>query len=143
VLAAYIAWRALRLGHEGQRPAALPWPFAGILGLITGVLSGLFTIGGAIFSVPVLTTYFGLTQIGAQATSLAFVTPGAFVSLAVYGAAGDIDWAIGLPLAVGGVVAVPFGVRLARGLPDRTLRLLFVAFVLVCSLALYIHATRG
>jgi uncharacterized membrane protein YfcA len=140
VLAAYIAYRALRLEHT-QRRAPLGLGSAAVLGAVTGVLSGLFTIGGAIFSVPVFTTFFGMTQLAAQATSLAFVTPGAFISLAVYGMAGDIDWAIGLPLAVGGVLAVPYGVRVARQLPDRNLRLLFVAFVVVCSTALFIHAS--
>jgi uncharacterized membrane protein YfcA len=142
VIAGYIAYRALRL-DRGERRASLGLPFAALLGAVTGVLSGLFTIGGAIFSVPLFTTFFGMTQVAAQATSLAFVTPGAFISLAVYGMAADIDWAIGVPMAVGGVLAVPYGVRVARALPDKKLRLLFVGFVLVCATALFIHAETG
>lgn len=137
-LAGYLVWSTARLGTTRPR-APLPWPLAGILGAFTGLISGLFSIGGAIFSVPVLTTLFGLTQLAAQATALAFATPGTLLSLAVYGAAADIRWEIGIPLAIGGVSTVSFGVALARRLPDRSLRYLFAGFLLLCSAVLFLR----
>lgn len=139
VLAAYMWWRAATLGSRPVRePAA--WPWAAVVGLGSGVISGFFTIGGAIFAVPILSAIFGLSQVAAQATSLAFGTPGILLSLWVFTTAGDVDWAIGIPLAVGGVLAVPYGVTVASRLPDRVLRFAFVAFLLTCAIGLFLRA---
>ena len=43
---------------------------AGSLGVLAGVLAGLFGVGGGILFVPTLTLVLGLTQIHAEATSL-------------------------------------------------------------------------
>jgi len=139
-LAAYMGWRAATLGRRAQR-TPLTWPWACLVGLGTGVLSGLFTIGGAIFAVPILSGAFGLTQVAAQATALAFVTPGLLISLAVFGASSDVNWAIGLALALGGAFAVPVGVTVATRLPDRVLRFTFVGFLLVCAIGLFVRAS--
>jgi uncharacterized membrane protein YfcA len=139
LLALYVLWRATQPAVEREkRPAS--WPWALLLGVGAGTLSGFFTIGGAIFSVPFLTGPFGMTQLAAQATSLAFGTPGIILSLAVFAHAGDVDWAIGIPLALGGVFAVPYGVGLAKRLPDRILRFAFVGFLLLCAAGLFARA---
>ncbi len=46
-----------------------------ILGLASGVLSGLICIGGGIIIVPSLVFLFGLTQQQAQGTTLALMVP--------------------------------------------------------------------
>ena len=61
------------------------------LGFAAGVLSGTFGVGGGILFVPTLTLVVGLSQLGAQATSLAALIPGV-----VHGAwrqhpVGDVD----------------------------------------------------
>ncbi len=139
MLAAYMLWRAATLGRREPRPP-VAWQWAALVGVGTGVLSGLFTIGGAIFAVPILSGAFGLSQLAAQATSLAFVTPGIVLSLWVFTRAGDVDWAVGIPLALGGVFAVSYGVAIARRLPDRVLRFAFVAFLIACAAGLYLRA---
>ena len=58
------------------------------------------------------------------------------MGIATYASAGDVDWAVGLPLAIGGVLSVPSGVKLAYKLPERTLRLAFSALMVVAALAL-------
>ena len=139
VLAGYIARRAWMLGKREPRKR-LPLQFAAALGVVCGVVSGLFTVGGSIFSVPMLTEYFEQPQIVAQATSLAFSLPGVLISLAVYGMAGDVNWAMGIPLAIGGMSTASFGVAVAHRLPERRLRFLFVGFILVCAVALFVRA---
>jgi uncharacterized membrane protein YfcA len=139
VLAAYVARRAWMLGKRAPR-THVGIVYAPLFGVISGLVSGLFTVGGSIFSVPLLTEYFEQPQIVAQATSLAFSLPGVFVSLAVYGFAGDVNWAVGIPLAIGGMTCASFGVAVAHRLPDRQLRLMFSAFILVCAVALFVRA---
>ncbi len=83
-----------------------------------------------------------MSQTVAQATSVAFSLPGVLVSIAVYSHAGDVDWPVGIPLAIGGMSAASFGVAVAHRLPERTLRFLFVGFVLVSAVALFVRATQ-
>jgi uncharacterized protein len=141
VLAAYIARRAWMLGRRAPRER-LPLPFAFPLGAFCGTISGFFSVGGSIFSVPMLTEFFAQPQIVAQATSLAFSGPGVFLSIAVYGFAGDISWATGIPLAIGGMSTASFGVAVAHRLPERALRFLFVGFILIAAVALFVRATE-
>jgi uncharacterized protein len=141
LLAAFIARRAWMLGKRPPRKQ-LALPFAWLLGLVCGSVSGLFTVGGSIFSTPMLTEFFAQPQIVAQASSLAFTIPGVFISLVVYGMAGDVNWAVGIPLAIGGMSTASFGVAAAHRLPERRLRFLFVAFILVCAIALFVQARQ-
>jgi uncharacterized protein len=120
--------------------AALPWPFAAAAGALSGSFSGLFGIGGAILTVPAMTMFFGLSQLEAQGMSLAFAAPTAVLTTATYAAASDVDWTIGIPLAVGGVLSVSLGVQVAYRLPERVLRSLFIGFVVVVAIALFIRA---
>ena len=107
---------------------------------ICGFVSGLFTVGGAIFSVPMLTEYFEQPQIVAQATSLAFSLPGVFVSLAVYGLAGDVNWAVGIPLAIGGMSSASFGVPSRTGCPSASCGFCSSGLSCVCAVALFVRA---
>ena len=119
--------------------AAAPWYLAAIVGAIGGTISGFFSVGGATFAVPAMTTFFGFTQAAAQSMGLALVAPGTLVGLATYAWAGDVDWPTGIALALGGIPAVRYGVDLARRLPDRRLKLLFALFLFASAAGLLAH----
>ena len=136
-LALWFAYRALRARDD--EPAATPrlaWGWTGVVGALGGILSGLFSVGGALFSVPFLLLVFAYTQTEAQGLSLALVAPGTIVGIIAYALAGDVDWGIGIPLAVGGTLCVRYGVALAHRLPERRLRLLFCAFLAAAAIGL-------
>jgi len=99
----------------------------------------LFTVGGAVFSVPALTLFFGMPQTVAQGVGLALVIPGLLLGLVVYGGAGDIHWPIGLALAAGSVLTVSWGVSLAHKLPETALKYGFSAVLLVTALLLWLR----
>ena len=139
VLALYYAWRGYAESHIKIKPIVLPWPFTGIVGLFGGALSGLFTVGGAVFSVPALTLLFGMPQTVAQGVGLALVIPGLLLGLVVYGGAGDIHWPIGLALAAGSVLTVSWGVSLAHRLPETALKYGFSAVLLLTALLLWLR----
>ncbi|MNN95907.1 Sulfite exporter TauE/SafE [compost metagenome] len=69
----------------------------------------------------------------AQGLSLALAAPSTAVTLATYGLHDHVSWAMGVPLAVGGLLSISWGVRLAHALPERVLRSLFCAFLLLCA----------
>jgi uncharacterized membrane protein YfcA len=133
-IAAYTVWRTL--GPRAKPLTPLAWYYASIVGAIGGTLSGFFSVGGATFAVPAMAIFFGMSQAAAQSMGLALVAPGTFVGLATYGFAHDVDWVTGIALAVGGAGAVSFGVDVAHKLPERSLKILFAAFLFAAGGAL-------
>lgn len=129
VIALFLAGRMLRQSPPKTGRRTLGWRSSWLVGLSGGLLSGLFGIGGATIAPPALTTFFGLSQTAAQGLALAMIVPGTVVALAVYAHAGAVDWAMGLALATGGLMAVPLGVTAAHKLQPEKLRLLFCGFL--------------
>ena len=125
------------LRNEGHRGA---WGWTTVVGLIGGVFSGLFGVGGAFVAPPLLTTFFGLRQLEAQGLALALVCPSALLALLAYAGAGRVDWLVGLPLALGGIAAISAGVAFASRLPERRMRLAFCGLLLITAVLL---AARG
>jgi uncharacterized protein len=140
VLAFALAWKALRPvpTHPPRKP--LHWGWTTVLGIVGGICSGMFGTGGAMIAPPALTTYFGLRHATAQGLALALVIPGSVIALVTYAAAGNVDWHIGIPLAVGGVLSVSAGVALAHRLPERRLRLGFCGLLLLTAALLAVRA---
>ena len=135
---------ARRTFGPGPRARAVAgWPWAITVGAFGGAVSGMFSVGGATAVVPAMIAFFGCSQVAAQGMGLAFALPSTFLSTAVYAAASDVDWASAIPLAAGGIVAVRFGVDLAHRLPERALRLGFIAYTLVVSATLFVKAHAG
>jgi len=108
-----------------------------VLGMVCGTLGGFFGVGGAVLAVPILTSVFRLPQTAAQALALSMVIPGSTIALVTYTWAGEANWWVGLPLAIGSLVFVPVGVRLAYRLPERKLRIYFAA-MLMATVALLV-----
>jgi uncharacterized membrane protein YfcA len=107
-----------------------------MIGVIGGILSGLFAIGGGILMVPLLAWRARMDQRRAAATSLVAIVPTAVVSSAAYLLHGDIDVVAGGFVAVGAVVGAVIGSRLLRRLPVTWLRWAFIVFILVIAVRL-------
>ena len=141
-----LALALYNLSRVYWRPAAgsselrQPWPWLAVLGSAAGLLGGLFGVGGAVLAVPVLTGVFGTTQVMAQGLALALAAPSTGVTLVTYALHDHVDWALALPLALGGLLSISWGVRLAHALPERLLRALFAGFLLFCALLLGLRA---
>jgi hypothetical protein len=63
-----VAYRTWRGGARGERGPRRAWGWVTIVGVIGGVVSGFFGVGGAFIAPPLLTTFFGLRQLEAQAS---------------------------------------------------------------------------
>ncbi|MBA1272863.1 sulfite exporter TauE/SafE family protein [Stutzerimonas azotifigens] len=135
-LAAYTLLRAFLRQQPGGTELRHPWPWLGLLGAGAGSLGGLFGVGGAVLATPILTGVFGTSQVVAQGLSLALAAPSTGVTLATYAMHGQVDWWLGLPLALGGLLSISLGVRLAHALPERLLRVLFSGFLVASALLL-------
>lgn len=124
-MALYFLWR-LRPGHAAPAPQAKVSPrWMPAVGLVGGAFSGFFGVGGGVVAAPALVGLFGFRQAAAQGLALALVTPGAVVALGTYAQAGHVDWASGIPLSLGGMLTISWGVALAHRMPERRLRAWF------------------
>ena len=87
-----------------------------------------------------MTAFFELRQLEAQGLALALVSPSALLALVAYAGAGQVDWVVGVPLALGGIAAISAGVSFASRLPERRMRLAFCGLLLLTAVLL---ALRG
>ncbi|TWI51011.1 hypothetical protein IQ22_03713 [Pseudomonas duriflava] len=133
-LVGYNLWQLRMRGRRGEHSPGMIW--LAVLGLAAGAFGGLFGVGGAVIATPLLTSVFGFTQIMAQGLSLTMALPATGLTLVTYATHGEVSWVIGIPLAIGGIVSVGWGVRLAHALPERNLRVAFCGFLLVCAILL-------
>lgn len=101
------------------------------IGSLAGLIGGIFGVGGAVFTVPLFGILFAYTQTKAQGIALSMVVPSNIVALITYSAHGQSDWLIGISLALGSVIFVPYGVRLAHALPEPRLKLIFACMMLL------------
>jgi len=101
-----------------------------LLGFLTGVLSALFGIGGAIVSNPGLRA-LGAAPLVAVGTTLPSILPGAVSGTLRYRREGLIDWRLITPAAAAGLLAVVGGSLLSHAVPgEGHLLLLIIAFLL-------------
>jgi len=73
-----------------------------IIGALAGVANGLFGSGGGLFLVPLLTSWAGMKQKHAFATSIAIIVPLSAISLIVFWMRGGLDFTIAWPYLIGG-----------------------------------------
>ena len=104
-----------------------------LLGLATGVLAGLFGVGGGILFVPILVLFFEFGQVEAEATSLLAIIPAAVAGTWQHRRYGNVRWKAVLVLALGAVAGVQVGVVVAQALPEDLLRRLFGVLMIVTA----------
>jgi uncharacterized membrane protein YfcA len=107
-----------------------------VLGLGSGVTAGMFGVGGGVIATPILTGVFGATQVAAQGLALALAAPSTIITMTTYALHDHVNWAMGIPLAIGGLASISWGVALAHSMPERLLRSLFCVFLVLCAIML-------
>ncbi|MDX9724908.1 MAG: sulfite exporter TauE/SafE family protein [Bacteroidales bacterium] len=104
------------------------------IGILTGFMAGLLGIGGAIIMVPALIFLLGLSQQGAQGTSLAVMLPPiGLIAAYNYFKAGHVNLKYALILAVMFVAGSYFGSKLAIDLPQPLLKKIFGILLLAVA----------
>lgn len=96
-----------------------------VVGMLVGVLSGTFGIGGGTVIVPAL-VWLGLSQRNAAATSTLAIVPTSISGVVSYATGGHVDWLAAVLLFCGMFVGGQIGSWL---LSELVLRWIFVAFL--------------
>ena len=106
-----------------------------LIGLMAGVFSGTFGVGGAIIVIPALIFFLGLSQHQAQGTSLAFMLPPVTLMATItYWKNGYVNWKFALVLAVMFFLGTYFGSQLSIHISDKILRKMFGSLLLLVAL---------
>ncbi len=106
-----------------------------IVGIVAGLLSGVFGIGGAIIVIPALIFIMGLSQHEAQGTSLAFmIPPVGILATWNYWKAGQVNWKIALILSITFFIGAYFGSNISLNISDRLLRKLFGGLLIIIAI---------
>jgi len=106
------------------------WIYIGV-GIIAGIIAGMFGKGGGLVIVPILIRFFRYDAKSATATSLAALQlPVGLPSVLIYAHAGFLNYYYAGLLAVGIVVGVFFGTKLALNIPSATFKKVYAFFLL-------------
>src|SRR3989441_10790195 len=104
----------------------MTWALVSLLGLVAGVISGLFGVGGAVVIIPGLVLIAKLPQHTAHGTSLAaLLLPVGLLGVLEYSKRQQVHWAYAGVVAGGLLIGAYFGARLAGSISDVTLGKMF------------------
>lgn len=114
-----------------------------VMGVLVGIFSALFGVGGGIVMVPFMVLVLGLTQHVSEGTSLLVIVPTALAGAIAHHKRGYLDGKGAITLAAGGVVGAFLGALLSLELPGEVLRNLFAALVAVVGVRLVVDGLRN
>jgi uncharacterized protein len=113
-----------------------------LLGLVAGVMAGLFGVGGGILFVPTLVA-LGLGQLEAQGTSLLAILPTVAAGLWNQRRYGHLRARTAVVLGLASIVGVEVGARVVTELPESLLRKLFAALLFGVAVQLVWRTRRS
>jgi uncharacterized protein len=112
----------------------MTWVLVGAIGLVSGVASGLFGVGGAIVMIPALVVLLKMSQHAANGTSLAaLLLPVGLLGALEYYRRGEVNVPYAIVLSLGLFIGALIGAMLAGGVSDLALRRGFGAILLLLS----------
>lgn len=106
-----------------------------IVGLLAGVLSGMFGIGGGIIIVPALIYLCGFDQLKAQGTSLAIMLPPVgILAFLEYYKRGQVSIKAGILICIFLIIGSVFGAKIANNIPIFFIKKGFAVLMILISI---------
>lgn len=110
----------------------------GLIGVIAGLMSGYVGVGGGFIMVPMMLALLDVPMKLASGTSLLAIMILAIPGVIEQGMLGNIDYLAGIAIVIGSIPGAVIGARLIRYVPERMLRFVFGAFLLVGAVLLVV-----
>ena len=104
-----------------------------IIGLLAGIVSGLFSTGGGMILVPAFIYLLKLDATKSRGTSVFCILPMVITSSFFYYKGNFIDWKISIMCAIGGAIGGYIGAKLLKKLPEKILKIAFTCFLAYVS----------
>jgi uncharacterized protein len=108
-----------------------------LIGLLAGLASGCFGIGGGAIVVPALTLLCGVPYHVAVGTSLALIIPITFAGTLTSWKLNTVDWRIAGACAITGIIGAIAGAFLIQKIPEIYARRAFAVFLLYAAWRLW------
>jgi uncharacterized membrane protein YfcA len=115
---------------------------AALLGLLAGILSAVFGVGGGVVFVPTL-IFLGASARVAVATSLAAMVPVVLMGSWRQTAYGSVTWRDATVIGVASVPTAKLGELVADSLPNDVLKRLFALVLVITAAQLALRALRA
>ncbi len=104
-----------------------------IIGLLAGIVSGLFSTGGGMILVPAFIYLLDLDATKSRGTSVFCILPMVVTSSFFYYKGNFINWKIAILCAIGGSVGGYIGAKLLKKLPEKVMKIAFTVFLIYVS----------
>ncbi len=105
-----------------------------LTGIAAGLLAGMVGVGGGIIIVPALVYFLGMSQFGAQGTSLALLMlPVGILGVIQYYKQGYVDYKFVAVIAIGFLAGSFFGSKISLSLPQETVKKFFAVLMILIA----------
>ena len=104
-----------------------------VVGVLAGLLAGIFGVGGGILIVPGLMWVLAMEQRRAHGTSLAAVLPISVAGLIPYLIAGNVQWVKAAALVAGSLIGAIYGVKVLAVIDKRKLAFGFATLMVLSA----------
>ena len=104
-----------------------------IIGLLAGIISGLFSTGGGMILVPAFIHLLKEDATKARGTSIFCILPMVVTSSFFYYKGNFIDWKIAILCSVGGTIGGYLGAKLLKKIPEKIMKIAFTIFFIYIS----------
>jgi uncharacterized membrane protein YfcA len=113
------------------------------VGVVVGLMSAMFGVGGGVIMVPYIVTFLDKTQHVAEGTSLAVIVPTAAAGVIAHHKRGYISYSAGGIMAAVGVIGSFLGAKLALSMDPESLQQIFGLFTIVVGFKFLLDGIRG
>ena len=107
-----------------------------IIGIIAGLISGIFSTGGGMILVPAFLYMLKMNEVQSRATSLTCILPMVIASSIFYAKNNYLNWGIGWKCAIGGIIGAFIGSKFLNKIPDYILKSTFIIFLLYVAITM-------
>lgn len=107
-----------------------------IIGIMAGLISGMFSAGGGLLLVPIFVYILKLSEKQARATSLFCILPMVIITAIIYSKNNFMDWHIGIKCAIGGIIGGIIGGKLLNKIPTKYLKISFIVFLFYAGISI-------
>lgn len=101
-----------------------------IIGLIAGIVSGLFSTGGGMILVPSFIYILKLSEVKSRATTIICILPMVITTTLLYAKNQYLDLKLGMQVAIGGIIGGFIGSKFLNKIPDIALKITFIVFLI-------------
>lgn len=110
-----------------------------LMGLIIGILCGMFSAGGGLIAIPFFTSVMNFDEKKARTNTIFIILPMVVASAIVYRKFNLIDWKLGIKCGIGGAIGGFIGSKMLQKVNNKVLTVIFIAFLIFTGVRLLIQ----